>query len=130
MSPDLDLSTLSAFPHKPFRHTCSGIMDSAPSLQWRDRAGFSPASILASLLRCSGQTEEHKTFIQLSELFYHVCLINSSIFDIYVTVYFARKMNKAARRDRLLLLFLVMSAVFSLPFQIKELVLGNIVFTP
>ena len=33
----------------------------APSLQWRDRAGFSPASILASALRYSGQAEEHKT---------------------------------------------------------------------
>ena len=52
----------------------SGILDIAPSLQWRDRAGFSPASILASILRCSGQIKEHKTFIH----FYHNNIITVS----------------------------------------------------
>jgi hypothetical protein len=47
MSPDLELNTLSAFPRGLTAYR-SGIMDSAPSLQWRDRAGLSPASILAS----------------------------------------------------------------------------------
>ena len=30
-----------------YRLECSGTVSKAPSLQWRDRAGFSPASILA-----------------------------------------------------------------------------------
>ena len=46
------------------------ILKNAPSLQWRDRAGFSPASILAigSFAACggSGSPKEHKLFMYFS----------------------------------------------------------------
>jgi hypothetical protein len=44
MFPDLTLNISLAFP----RIQRSGIESETPSLQWRDRAGLSPASILAS----------------------------------------------------------------------------------
>ena len=44
MFPDSDLSS-PRFPSQTLRF--SGFMSKAPSIQWRDRAGFAPASILA-----------------------------------------------------------------------------------
>ena len=56
--------------------TFSGITDKAPSIQWRDRAGLSPASILASCpavrsLQSAAQ-EEHKLSFVI--LFSHVSI--------------------------------------------------------
>jgi len=46
MSPDLDINALLAFPRRLIPDS-SGTLSKTPSLQWRDRAGLSPASILA-----------------------------------------------------------------------------------
>ena len=59
-------------PSQTFR-TFSGITDKAPSIQWRDRAGLSPASILASCpaarsLQSAAQEEHKLSFVILFSL--------------------------------------------------------------
>ena len=66
MSPDSDLSTLPTFPNV-------SNVQWYPSLQWRDRAGFSPASILASCpaarsLQSAAQEEHKLSFVILFSL--------------------------------------------------------------
>ena len=78
MSPGLDILALPAFP--VLIHT-SGFFDRTPSLQWRDRAGFSPASILASypFVRKSLAVHFFCRFCQTLRMkninLYEVCLI-------------------------------------------------------
>ena len=59
-------------PSQTFR-MFSGITDKAPSIQWRDRAGLSPASILASCpaarsLQSAAQEEHKLSFVILFSL--------------------------------------------------------------
>mgnify|MGYP006905714152 CR=1 FL=1 len=65
----------------------SGIIDSAPSSQWRDRTGFAPVSILASLYGKSTKQLLNFAIIYISIL-QHQCKYTFGINQLSQSMYF------------------------------------------